>query len=449
MASRNRTALDKQISRAQKNARNKLYRIRQAGAINTEEFDPRVSQQELKGMNGSQKKAYLRKLEFFNKRQNKIIVQPQNGVAIPETKLKAYRQAELEVNAARILRRAAIEESVKSAAQRDIAKIRDTVTKEIGRRERAEKLGKPYKPLKASERAMRGMPVQWSKLDVDYLARAQSYYDPVFKQLKPGERNKFQDIVPIWMREAFPSAKAVEEQTIKAKKAKERIKIAKKRYPQYRKALVEKAMFSGYPELAEAIRALTYQQLDYLHYYTDFDAWGSFFSSMGGYLRGEQAFFEDERGTTDEAAEAMMQEILRARRIRPGMSAGSAITYTEDYSGENGFANSVATNGTIGDVMRGHNRQQNRLYEYETGRRMGYVDMSNPMFAWGTTAGKESRAANAQYQQYQERIKYDVARQIRHSGAQSGEAKEAAMREAMYVAHSLGIKAPKNTGFKW
>ena len=174
MASRNRTALDKQISRAQKNARNKLYRIRQAGAINTEEFDPRVSQQELKGMNGSQKKAYLRKLELFNARHNKIIVQPQNGVAIPETKLKAYRQAELEVNAARILRRAQIEESVKSAAQRDIAKIRDTVTKEIGRRERAEKLGKPYKPLKASERAMRGMPVQWSKLDVDYLARAQS-----------------------------------------------------------------------------------------------------------------------------------------------------------------------------------------------------------------------------------------------------------------------------------
>jgi len=405
MASRNRTALDKQISRAQKNARNKLYRIRQAGAINTEEFDPRVSQQELKGMNGSQKKAYLRKLELFNKRQNKIIVQPQNGVAIPETKLKAYRQAELEVNAARILRRAAIEESVKSAAQRDIAKIRDTVTKEIGRRERAEKLGKPYKPLKASERAMRGMPVQWNKLDVDYLAKAQSYYDPVFKQLKPGERNKFQDIVPIWMREAFPSVKAVEEQTKKAKAAKERIKVARKRYPQYREALIEKAMFSGYPELAEAIRALTYAQLDYLHYYTDFDAWGSFFSSQGGYLKGEQAFFEDERGTTDEAAEAMMAEILRARRIRPGQSALSNITYNKDWQGEKGFENAA---GSLGSTL-------NPLIRETVASRAGGMDRQDRYgFNTGIFDYKAKRAESADSERMLYELQYEIAHQIRH-----------------------------------
>ena len=40
---RKRTELDKKISRAQKNARNKLYRIRQKGAINSESTNGKVS----------------------------------------------------------------------------------------------------------------------------------------------------------------------------------------------------------------------------------------------------------------------------------------------------------------------------------------------------------------------------------------------------------------------
>lgn len=398
-----RTELDKKISRAQKNARNKLYRIRQKGAINSEEFDPRVSQEELKHMNGSQKKAYLRKLELFNGRANKVIVQPGNGIAIPETKLKAYRQAELELNAARILRRAGIEEAVKSAAVRDISKIKDTVNKEISRRERADKLGKPYKPLKKSVEAMRGMPVDWNKLDIDYLAKAQSYYDPVFKQWKPGERNKFQDLVPIWMRESFPSVKSVEEQTRKAKEAKERIKVARKRYPQYREALIEKAMFSGYPELAEAIRALTYAQLDYLHYYTDFDAWGSFFSSPKGYIAGKQALFEEQRDQTDEAAAQMMAEILRARRIRPGQSGISNITYNKEWRGEKGFAKAGGKLGSKGldpEIIETMSRAS------ISGSRLGF---RASIFDY-----KESKAESADGERMLHELSYEIARQIRH-----------------------------------
>lgn len=400
---RKRTELDKQISRAQKNARNKLYRIRQNGAINDEEFDPRVSQAELKHMNGSQKKAYLNKLELFNNRANKVIVQPGNGIAIPETKLKEYRQAELELNAARILRRAGIEEAVKSAAVRDISKIQETVNKEIARRERAEKLGKPYKPLKKSVEAMRGMPVNWNKLDIDYLAKAQSYYDPVFKQWKPGERNKFQDLVPIWMREAFPSVKSVEEQTRKAKEAKERIKVARKRYPQYREALIEKAMFSGYPELAEAIRALTYAQLDYLHYYTDFDAWGSFFSSPKGYIAGKQALFEEQRDQTDEAAAQMMAEILRARRIRPGQSGISNITYNKEWRGDKGFAKAGGKLGSTGldpEIIETMSRAS------ISGSRLGF---RASIFDY-----KESRAESADSERMLHELSYEIARQIRH-----------------------------------
>lgn len=400
---RNRTELDKQISRAQKNARNKLYRIRQNGAINSEEFDPRVSQVELKQMNGSQKKAYLKKLELFNSRANKVIVQPGNGIAIPETKLKEYRQAELELNAARILRRAGIEEAVKSAAVRDISRIQETVNKEIARRERAEKLGKPYKPLKKSVESMRGMPVNWNKLDIDYLAKAQSYYDPVFKQWKPGERNKFQDLVPIWMREAFPSVKSVEEQTKKAKEAKERIKVARKRYPQYREALIEKAMFSGYPELAEAIRALTYAQLDYLHYYTDFDAWGSFFSSPKGYIAGQQALFEEQRDQTDEAAAQMMAEILRARRIRPGQSGISNITYNKEWRGEKGFAKAGGKLGSAGfdpEIIETMSRAS------ISGSRLGF---RASIFDY-----KESKAESADSERMLYELSYEIARQIRH-----------------------------------
>lgn len=400
-----RTELDKKISRAQKNARNKLYRLRVKGAINTDEFDPRASAAELKAMNGSQKRAYLRKLELFNSRGNKVIVQPGNGIAIPETKLKAYRQAEIEVNAARILRRAAVEESVKSAAQRDIAKIRDVATKEIARRERAEKQGKPYKPLKTSERALRGMPINWNKLDIDYMAKAQSYYDPVFKQFKPGERNKFQDIMPIWMREEFPSVESVERATKQAKAAKERIRVSRKRYPHYREALIEKAMFSGYPELAEAIRALTYAQLDYLHYYTDFDAWGSFFSSARGYVAGKQALFEEDREQTDEAAAQMMAEILRARRIRPGQSGLSNITYNKDWRGEKGFSKA---GGKLGSDM-------NPLIREAVAGRAGGIGRAD---RYGFNASifdyKESKAASADSERMLYELQYEIARQLRN-----------------------------------
>jgi hypothetical protein len=376
MARKKRTELDKEISRAQKNARNKLYRIRKNGAINTDEFDPRVSPQELKAMNGSQKKAYLRKLKLFNKRSNKIVVQKGNGIAVPETLLKQYRQAELEVNAARILRREQIEESVKTAAQKDIEKIREVVNTETARKERAEKQGKPYKPLEKSVRAMRGMPVDWQRLDIDYMVTASAYYDPVFKRPVPGERNRFQDIVPIWMQEEFPSVESVEVQTRKAKEAKKRIKVARKRYPQYRAALVEKAMFSGYPELAEAIRALTYAQLDYLHYYTDFDAWGSFFSSGRAYERGEQAMFEEERDQTDQAAELMMREILKARRIRPGQSGISNVTYDMAYRGVMGREAAYDPDGvsvqrsvaSVGPYSRTESTFGQHIFDYKAGK---------------------------------------------------------------------------------
>ena len=207
------------------------------------------------------------------------------------------------------------------------------------------------------------------------------------------------------MREAFPSVKAVEEQTKKAKAAKERIKVARKRYPQYREALIEKAMFSGYPELAEAIRALTYAQLDYLHYYTDFDAWGSFFSSQGGYLKGEQAFFEDERGTTDEAAEAMMAEILRARRIRPGQSALSNITYNKDWQGEKGFENAA---GSLGSTL-------NPLIRETVASRAGGMDRQDRYgFNTGIFDYKAKRAESADSERMLYELQYEIAHQIRH-----------------------------------
>ena len=162
-------------------------------------------------------------------------------------------------------------------------------------------------------------------------------------------------------------------------------------------------MFSGYPELAEAIRALTYAQLDYLHYYTDFDAWGSFFSSPKGYIAGKQALFEEQRDQTDEAAAQMMAEILRARRIRPGQSGISNITYNKEWRGEKGFAKAGGKLGSRGldpEIIETMSRAS------ISGSRLGF---RASIFDY-----KESKAESADSERMLHELSYEIARQIRH-----------------------------------
>ena len=106
-----RTELDKEVSRLQKNARNKLYRLRKKGAINAQilaAFNPVIPATELKGMSALEKRQYAQKLRDFNKRENayvfnkgtEVVIQ-REGTPIMSTELWQRRMEEAELNVIR------------------------------------------------------------------------------------------------------------------------------------------------------------------------------------------------------------------------------------------------------------------------------------------------------------------------------------------------------------
>lgn len=103
MARKRRTDLDREISRLQKNTRNKLYRLRVKGA-RSDEIDPRRS---TRNMNGAQKAAYARELQAFNSRGNSFIVQ-ENKVPVKTADVKQYLEIQAKLN----IRREMIRERV-------------------------------------------------------------------------------------------------------------------------------------------------------------------------------------------------------------------------------------------------------------------------------------------------------------------------------------------------
>jgi hypothetical protein len=103
-----RTEIDKEVSRLQKNARNKLYRLRQKGAINAQisaAFNPVIPAAELKGMSAVEKRQYAQKLREFNARENvysfnkgtEVVIQ-REGTPIISTELWQRRLEEAELN---------------------------------------------------------------------------------------------------------------------------------------------------------------------------------------------------------------------------------------------------------------------------------------------------------------------------------------------------------------
>lgn len=80
-AQKQTTPRDTELSRLQKNARNKEYRLRQLGASNeaVDFASPRISMVEVKKMNPQQKAEYKAQLKAFNSRENKLSTAAYNG----------------------------------------------------------------------------------------------------------------------------------------------------------------------------------------------------------------------------------------------------------------------------------------------------------------------------------------------------------------------------------
>ncbi len=118
-----RTKLDKEISRALKNTRNKVYRLKQAGASEDilRRYDPRTNGSDTQqyyamfregNLTGSQKRAFLRRLKEFNSTRvdARALVGEENY--LPPTMVRRFNALQREVNRAANLQRQNI---VKSA----------------------------------------------------------------------------------------------------------------------------------------------------------------------------------------------------------------------------------------------------------------------------------------------------------------------------------------------
>lgn len=111
-----RTKLDKEISRALKNTRNKVYRLKQAGASDDilRRYDPRTNGSDTQqyyamfregNLTGSQKRAFLRRLKEFNATRvdARKLVGEENY--LPPTMVRRFNALQREVNRAASLQR--------------------------------------------------------------------------------------------------------------------------------------------------------------------------------------------------------------------------------------------------------------------------------------------------------------------------------------------------------
>lgn len=311
MAKKKRTALDKEISKAQKNARNKLYRLRRRGATNTVELSPIES---TAGMNGAQKAAYLRRLKRFNERSNSYVVQ-ENNVAIPRKTLEEYRKAESEANKVRMEFRAKIIKSREQGAKKFIGQLHKAADAERKRVMEAQRTGKPYHPDKKNLEILRkvgAVPKAYADrditLDVMQFALAQS--DRVMRIERQG---KFADIMPFIMKEDFASVQAAEREIRAAKEAKQDIKDARKHYASWKEGIASKMAANGYGDLTDEIRGLSNSQMDWLHYFTEFDELASEFKYPSQISMGIQMCDKD---TMDYAYEEIKRLVRVAETVQ-------------------------------------------------------------------------------------------------------------------------------------
>ena len=111
-----RTTLDKEISRALKNTRNKVYRLKQAGASDDilRRYDPRTNGSDTQqyyamfrqgNLTGSQKRAFLRRLKEFNATRVNARALVGEDNYLPPTMVRRFNALQREVNRAANLQR--------------------------------------------------------------------------------------------------------------------------------------------------------------------------------------------------------------------------------------------------------------------------------------------------------------------------------------------------------
>ena len=263
----NRTELDKEVSRLQKNARNKLYRLRKKGAINAQisaAFNPVIPANELKGMTAIEKRQYAQKLREFNARENmytfnrgtEVVIQ-REGTPIMSAELWQRRLEEAELNIIRAenaTRLNAIRENV-------LNKIPESQVRNIDFVE---------------------TPIEYALDDGRFSA-----IKPVIREteFKPGAKSSYEKI-----------------------KARLTGSLDTDRLLQYKQAVANKLRDNDVDEsIVKRIEKLTADEMAYLHFYTDFGAIADTWQYRIEYESGHHS----PSGSESSASESAIKELLQ------------------------------------------------------------------------------------------------------------------------------------------
>ena len=264
----------KELSRLQKNARNKLYRLRKKGITNAlinQVAVPVKSWDEVQTMSVREQNAYARQLREFNSRENRIetqgqslnyVLQRNSNIALPYEKVFDYRIAEAERNIIRAERRARLE------------KIRENV-----------ELNKPDEVIEAIESITKNLPEKISREDF-----GRGGAENLVAQVEP--RN-----TPFKSLEQLENA--IKGYTRAVKNAPKTDEALTKQNRGYINTVSNRLSDEGYltEELANILDNLSDDQVYYLYHYTEFDALTSVYRYQRDYDEGRASFSEDTKGS--------------------------------------------------------------------------------------------------------------------------------------------------------
>ena len=263
-----------ELSRLQKNARNKLYRLRKKGITNAQINQmavPVKSWDEVQAMSVREQNAYARQLREFNSRENRIetqgqslnyVLQRNSNIALPYEKVFEYRIVEAERNIIRAERRARLE------------KIRENV-----------ELNKPDEVIEAIESITKNLPEKISREDF-----GRGGAENLVAQVEP--RN-----TPFKSLEQLENA--IKGYTRAAKNAPKTDEALTRQNKGYIKTVSNRLSDEGYltEELANILDNLSDDQIFYLYHYTEFDALTSVYRYQRDYDEGRVGFSEDTKGS--------------------------------------------------------------------------------------------------------------------------------------------------------
>lgn len=273
----------KELSRLQKNARNKLYRLRKKGVTNAQINQmavPVKSWDEVQSMSVRDQNAYARQLREFNSRENRIetqgeamnyVLQRNSNIALPYEKVFEYRILEAERNIIRAERRTRLES------------IRENI-----------ELNKPDEVVEAIESITKNLPEKISREDFgrggaeNLVAQVEARNTP-FKSLKQLEN-------------------AIKAYNRSVKNAPKTDEVLTKRNRGYIDSIANRLSDEGYltEELVNILDNLTDDQIYYLYHYTDFDSLTAVYRYTRDYEKGHSGVSEETKGTNYDLISSML-----------------------------------------------------------------------------------------------------------------------------------------------